>query len=183
MAHWCFNKLAIHGDQEEVNAAVAQMRGSYSDGSECLFAFERVFPSPSDVDSLGIDWHYENWGTSRYPVHCLVCPDEAAEFTLEFSTASGPATGVVAALALQHPHLRFVHLYDFDDYGYGGELTYEDGVIIDEKEWEEEDEEVEASGPAVTETTADDDGATPRDAPIVRTRRSSLAEGGAGAAK
>ena len=180
MAHWCFNKLEIHGDPEKVAVAVTRMRGSYSDGSECPFAFDRVLPPPPDVASLGIDWHYDNWGTDRYPIQCHVL-SEGATYALEFSTASGPATGVVAALAAQHPALRFVHLYDFDDYGYGGLLTYEDGELVDEKEWEEDDEE--SSAPEVTESADDGDAPVPRVAPMVRARPSSLAEGGSGSAR
>lgn len=156
------------------------MRGSYSDGSECPFAFDRILPPPPDVASLGIDWHYDNWGTDRYPIQCHVL-SQGAEYTLEFSTASGPATGAVAALASQHPDLRFVHFYDFDDYGYGGELTYEDGQLVDEQYWgEDEDEDDDVEESAAPPVTTSDHDASPARAPApVRSRPSALAEGGA----
>lgn len=180
MAHWCFNKLEIEGDEEDVNAAVARMRGSYSDGSECLFAFDRVLPPPPDVASLGIDWHYDNWGTDRYPIQCRVM-SVGAQYALEFSTASGPANGAVAALASQHPDLRFVHFYDFADYGFGGELTYEDGQLVNEHYWDEDEDEGDGDGVEESEASAVTTPALEGDAPPprapVRSRPSALAEG------
>lgn len=179
-ADWCFNKLDIHGDKEMVDAAVAGMRGSYDDGSECLFDFGRVFPPPPNVATLR-DWHYDNWGTDRYPTYCADVTDGNADFTLEFMTAWGPALGVVAALAARYPELRFFHSYDFDPLGYGGALTYEQGKLVTEEYWEddeEDDEDDEESPPDAI--VAEVEEPITRIRPGVRTRRSSLAEGGAG---
>jgi hypothetical protein len=185
VAHWCFNKLEIRGEQAVVDAVVAGMRGAYSDGSECLFDFDRVLPPPPDLDPSDGDWRYETWGTHRHPIHCRTSDDSDAAFVLEFETASGPATGVVAALAARHPDLRFAHLYDFDDYGYGGELTYKDGELVDETSWHDDEEDEEDEGdeatPSVDSGVGDDEVEPPPSPvrPTVRLRRSALAADGA----
>lgn len=64
LADWCYNRLGSTANSARVVAAVDGIRGHYSDGSECLFAFERVLPPPSGVADRGA-WCFDNWGTER----------------------------------------------------------------------------------------------------------------------
>ncbi len=57
--------MAVHADRKPKQLDIKMQLRAYSDGKECLFAFERVLPPSADVAELEIDWHYENWGTGR----------------------------------------------------------------------------------------------------------------------
>ena len=69
MSNPCFNLLVVSGNPAELADLRMQIRGEYSDGTECPFDFSAVLPVP---DPEPFDWRYENWGTERLPIYCDV---------------------------------------------------------------------------------------------------------------
>ena len=88
-------------------------------------------------------WNNRNWGTKwdvgrfdtdEYPETEI--SDEGSEFVIyKFNTAWSPPFPVIQELSRQYPEL-VVDLEYEEEQGWGGEITFKNGEIIDQKEYE-----------------------------------------------
>lgn len=157
MSSPCFNEFTIEGDPDRVQGVAASLRGQYSDGKECLFAFDKVLPIPPDPPPL---WLENNWGTYRYPIDCTIDSDGSdGKFVMWLQSFNLPPNGVVATLAERNPDLRFELTWEQPDWSTGGRAVFAEGELVEDDYWEEdeelEDDDVEgaASEPSEEEPT------------------------------
>jgi Ferredoxin-like domain in Api92-like protein len=138
MSNQCFNLMTVRGAPAELAELREQIRGLYSDGKECLFAFTNVLPPPAPVPS---EWYYEHWGTTRFPSYCDLEEDgSSGELRLRFETANTEPRGVVAALSARYGDLRFELEHDTPDWDLGGRWVFAGGDVVEEEWWGDEDE-------------------------------------------
>lgn len=142
MSHACFNTFTISGAPTRVQAVAASLRGAYTDGAECLFAFDKVLPVPTDVADSH-KWMMDNWGTYRYPIYCSVEKDgDDGELVMEFQSFNLPPEGVVGTLAIRHPDLDFALEWGTPDWYMDGRVVWRQGECVeDEGEWDQDAEE------------------------------------------
>lgn len=138
MPNWCYNRVAINGSKEDVEAFKALVRGSSED--ENAFSFQNILPCPEELlndssttyggdnseendklratlmDKYGYsswyDWRVSNWGTKWDISHASseFYDDESAEWT--FDTAWCAPDGIYYELASRFPELHISWFYD-----------------------------------------------------------------------
>lgn len=172
--------LVVSGEPAELADLRTQIRGEYSDGTECLFDFNAVLPVP---DPEPYNWRRENWGTDRLPSYCDIEEDGSdGEFFIRFETTNVEPRGVVAALSGRYTDLWFELEHNTPDWDLGGRWVFAHGEVVEEEWWSGDDDEVE-DDPEVEDNG--EDGGSPvseDEVPVPqrlepRLRPSSLADG------
>jgi hypothetical protein len=88
-------------------------------------------------------WNFRNWGTKwdvavldndEYP-DTEILIDESGLVIYKFNTAWSPPFPVIQELSRQYPEL-VVDLEYEEETGWGGEITFKNGEVIDQKEYE-----------------------------------------------
>lgn len=138
------NRLTIDGSPEAVAAVLDAIRGTDDDGNELVIDFDRVVPMPAAIRETmrqpgeavtqagaddWYDWRITHWGT-KWNAYWQELRDGNV---IEFDTAWSPPLPLIAALAAQHPAVRFT--LEFADENCGedaGILVYERGEIVAE---------------------------------------------------
>lgn len=133
MPNWCMNSLTVTGTEEEVEALIAKVSTS-----ESLFSFAKIVPLPSEEDDWNM-WCNLHWGT-KWDVDCQDL-DTYKNGTLMdaswiFDTAWSPPIQVIEKLAEDNLNLIVSLSYDEPGNNFGGEITWEYGVIIHQAEFE-----------------------------------------------
>lgn len=82
----------------------------------------------------GTKWDVGKWDNEEYSETEIV--DEGSEFIIyRFNTAWSPPFPVIQELSKQYPELAVDLEYE-EETGWGGEITFKNGEIIDQKEYE-----------------------------------------------
>ena len=137
MPNWCYNRVEIFGDDEELAKIKKQV-----ETKESLFDFDTIIPTPNfDMipndkgelpevrdDDLGktfnikqfpdgsqddrwYHWHIDNWGTKWNSCDCEV-EDEGGVLRYTFNTAWGPPEPIIYKLRELYPDVSISAFYD-----------------------------------------------------------------------
>jgi len=143
MPNWCANEMEVSGPTERVKLFMKEVsgRGPYDREEKNLFDFNKVVPMPeeaiSDYENIGYNWQLANWGC-KWGASTFSCNIE------ELSTGSAVAHYVYDTpwapgnecffkeLSLKYPDLRFFNKYVEPGMAFAGEITAENGNVVDE---------------------------------------------------
>ncbi len=137
MPNWCYNRVEIYGDEEDLAKIKRQV-----ETKESLFDFDTIIPTPNfDMipndkgelpevrdDDLGKTfnikqfpdgssddrwyyWHIDNWGTKWNSCDCVV-EDEGNVLRYIFNTAWGPPEPIIYKLRELYPDVSITAFYD-----------------------------------------------------------------------
>jgi len=140
MPNWCFNRVTVFGEPEEIAAF-----RTFVEGPTSKFDFDKIKPVPRELDAaredrvlpdgtvigvckpsgfIGeqdlvdrfgaanpIEWVSRNWGTTKIAFDVEVDDDEIM-VEYRFNTAWGPPSGIYLQLVEQFPQLGFSWFYD-----------------------------------------------------------------------
>jgi hypothetical protein len=107
---------------------------------------DRNIPIEEQLKFQGNDWYswnVRNWGTkwdvavsnnNEYPETELV-EEKDDHLIYRFDTAWSPPIPAIHNLSLQYPNLTFDLSYE-EEQGWGGEITFKNGEVVDQKEYE-----------------------------------------------
>jgi hypothetical protein len=107
---------------------------------------DRNIPIEEQLKFQGNDWYswnVRNWGTKwdvavsnndEYPETEIV-EEKDDHLIYRFDTAWSPPIPAIHNLSLQYPNLTFDLSYE-EEQGWGGEITFKNGEVVDQKEYE-----------------------------------------------
>lgn len=173
MPNWCLNQLKIEGNKNRVAEFFDFIKGdtpSEDNGEILLFDFNKIFPMPlelnvasppntaedknkaaSNLAKYGFETWYEwkkaNWGT-KWNVGSddteITNEPDINNYSISFTTAWTPASGIVKKLGELFPDLEFTLHYFEPGAGFAGCLTVSGEEINDE--YSEDQETIEQIG-------------------------------------
>ena len=126
MPNWCFNRVQISGEPDDVTALK-----DFVASDKSPFDFDRIVPSP---EYLGVvpesydpfAWSYEFWGAHSVAFSASLEIEEDWLLEYHFDTKWRPATGIYRSLVERFPKLAISWFYDEPDSELAGYLAPED---------------------------------------------------------
>jgi hypothetical protein len=137
MPNWCYNRVEIYGDEEDLAKIKRQV-----ETKESLFDFDTIIPTPNfdmipndkgelpevrdddlrktfnikqfpdgSSDDRWYYWHIDNWGTKWNSCDCVV-EDEGNVLRYIFNTAWGPPEPIIYKLRELYPDVSITAFYD-----------------------------------------------------------------------
>lgn len=162
MPNWCFNKVTVSGDKDEVEKVVSFVKSEESDfdfnkvlpymgdGRECTDGRQGEDNNFNDKDPVlgvnGYEWCWRNWGT-KWTANEVETSFSGLDAEFSFLTAWSPPSPVILKLSSLFPSLTFY--LDFDEEGNElfGEEEYRGGRLVSQTEIfpevEEDEQETE----------------------------------------
>lgn len=150
MPNWVFNGLAVTGDNDKLEEFknVIGKPLKLPDGSTVqkpIFSFLNIFYPDSSIDynkEAWSSWNISYWGC-KWDVRASDEGFQSTELQQEdelllyrFQSPWSPPIIGIQRLAQIYPHLEFNLEYE-EENGWGGEVTYRDGIEAYSRQWDE----------------------------------------------
>jgi hypothetical protein len=126
MANYCFNKIRVYGNRDELIDFKETV-----ESSDSAFCFNKIKPLPKKCKNYD-EWIKRNWGVNRLPLYTTL-QDNHRYLSYELATAWVPPTGIFRNMFLRFPNHHFdIHCHEeFNLFNY--ELEFKDGRIVKDK--------------------------------------------------
>lgn len=135
MPNWCNNNMTIVGPENEVRKIVDAVRPAETgDEDRRLITF---MPQPTDDSGEligGTSWQYDNWGTKWGDCDTEITweeyDSEPSSASLMYTTAWGPASGLIAEISRQHPNCEISIEYEEPGMCFFGVEEFRAGDVV-----------------------------------------------------
>jgi hypothetical protein len=141
MPNWCYDRLEVIGQPEEVadfKTSTTNADGHFS--FDCLVPMPEALRQPDGGDGW-YNWSVDNWGTKwdvrgeEVQIEHHVTATGLSRLTLDFMTAWAPPTEWLAKVSTQLPHLKFSLWFDEPGACFAGKETFENGIMVPSLSW------------------------------------------------
>ena len=143
MPNWCSNSMVIIGPANQVKSIVDAVRPTDNDDDNPKFT--KFMPQPVDEAGElvgGVDWQYENWGTKWGDCNTDIAYEDyesdPASASINYDTAWGPMSKLVAEISRQHPDVTIDIEYEEPGMAFFGIERFVAGNLVHEAhhEWD-----------------------------------------------
>ena len=153
MANWCINSLEVTGDEAKVEDFVKKFTENgvsafiptpkELEDTEAPAVYKNPEKAKENIEKYGAadwyDWRVKNWGT-KWDVGELCLSDRSEEYAyFAFETAWSPIVEAMSKIAEMYPELTFSLDYEESGMGFFGKVTYRDGEVLQQFDYDWED--------------------------------------------